>query len=67
MTNQINQVVLKMTIAQVVETSVAKNSPSQDSGQPNNFQSGMLLPGSNHFLISEVILPRNVRDTTKNN
>ena len=30
-----------MTNAQVVETSVAKKSPSQDSSHPNNFQSSM--------------------------
>ena len=43
---------LKMASAQVVETSVTNNSPSQDSNHPDMifFNQGMLLLGSNHFL-----------------
>ena len=42
---------LKMAFARVVETSVANNSPSQDSNHPDDhFNQGMLLLlGSNHF------------------
>ena len=40
---------LKMASAQVVETSVANNSPSQDSNHADEFfNQGMLLLGSNH-------------------
>ena len=43
---------LKMASAKVVETSVANNSPSQDSSHPDNhFQLRYVTPGSNHFLI----------------
>ena len=40
-------------LAQVVKTLVANNIPSQDSGHPDDhfFNQGMLLLGSNHFLI----------------
>ena len=46
---------MKMASTQVDETSVAHNSPSQDSNHPDDlFQSRytVLLLGSNHFLIS---------------
>ena len=46
---------LTMASTQVVETSLANNSPSQDSYHPDDlFQSRymVLLLGSNHFLIS---------------
>ena len=40
-----------MASAQVVETSVANNSPSQDSNHPDDlFNQGMLLLGSNYFV-----------------
>ena len=44
---------LKMASAQVVETSVTNNSPSQDSDDTQMifFNQGMLLLSSNHFLI----------------
>ena len=43
---------LKMASAQVLERSVANNSPSQDSNHPDDlFQSRYVTPGSNHFLI----------------
>ena len=48
-----------MASAQVVETSVTNNSPSQDSNHLDDlFQSrySMLLLGSNHFLINSIIL-----------
>ena len=54
---QLSQLNLKMACAQVVETSVANNSPSQDSSHPDDhFQSkyNMLLLGSNHFLINVI-------------
>ena len=39
-----------MASAQVVETSVANNSPSGDSSNPDgHFNQGILLLGSNHF------------------
>ena len=42
---------MKMTSVQVVETSVTNNSPSRDSGHPDDlFRLGMLLLDSNHFL-----------------
>ena len=44
---------LRMASAQVVETSVTNNSPSQDSNHLDDlFQSRHVTPGSNHFLIS---------------
>jgi len=52
-----------MASAQVVETSVANNSPSQDSNQMIFFNPGMLLLGSNHFLID--MYPLSPKDFTK--
>ena len=52
-----------MASAQVVETSVANNSPSQDSNQMIFFNPGMLLLGSNHFLIDTY--PQSPKDVTK--
>ena len=52
-----------MASAQVVETSVANNSPSQDSNQMIFFNPGMLLLGSNHFLID--MYPLSQKDVTK--
>ena len=40
-----------MASAQVVETSVANNSPSQDSNNPDDHFQGMFPVGSNHSLI----------------
>ena len=40
-----------MASAQVVETSVANNSPSKDSSHPDG--EGMLLLGSKYFLMKE--------------
>ena len=49
---KIDHLTLKMASAQVVETSVADNSPSQDSSHPDgHFNQGVLLLGSNHVLI----------------
>ena len=43
-------VTLKMAFAQVVETSVNNNSPSQDSNRPDDlFQSGYVTPGFKPF------------------
>ena len=43
---------LKIASEQVVETSVVKNSPSQDSGPPDDhFQSRYVNPGFKPFLI----------------
>ena len=44
-----------MALARVVETSVA-NSPSQDSNHPDHLFQGILLVGSNHFLISNLFI-----------
>ena len=44
-----------MAFAGVVETSVA-NSPSQDSNHPDHLFQGILLVGSNHFLISNLFI-----------
>ena len=52
-----------MASAQVVESSVANNSPSQDSNQMIFFNPGMLLLGSNHFLID--MYPLSPKDVTK--
>ena len=52
-----------MASAQVVKTSVANNRPSQDSNQMIFFNPGMLLLGSNHFLID--MYPLSSKDVTK--
>ena len=44
-----------MAFAQVVETSVA-NSPSQDSNHPDHLFQGILLLGSNYFLITNLFI-----------
>ena len=47
---------VKMASAQVVETSVTNNSLSQDSNHPDDLlNQGMLLLGSNHFLIQSFL------------
>ena len=43
---------LKMASEQVVETSVTNNSPKDSNHPDDHFQSGILLLGSNHFLIN---------------
>ena len=46
---------LKMTSAQVVETSVANNNPSQDSSHPDDhFQSRYVTPGFKLFSCKEI-------------
>ena len=43
------QLTLKLASAQVVETSVTNNSPSQDSTQPDLFPSRYVTPGFKPF------------------
>ena len=46
----VQDLTLKMASAQVVETSVANNSPSQDSNHPDDlFQSRYVTPGFKPF------------------
>ena len=50
---KIDHLTLRMASAQVVETSVAKSSPSQDSSQPDDFKSKYYVtPGFKPFSYS---------------
>ena len=55
------RVTLKMASAQVVETSVTNNSPSQDSNHPDDlFQSRYVTPGFKPFSYNIVVLSAQV-------
>ena len=47
---------LKMASAQVVEMSVANNSPSQDSNHPDLFQSRYVTPGFKPFSYLQILM-----------
>ena len=57
-----------MASAQVVETSVTNNSPSQDSNHPDDlFQSRYVTPQTyviNHFLINHFLKQFSIRQIT---
>ena len=57
-----NVLTLKVASAQVIETSVANNSPSQDSNHPDDdFQSRYVTPGFKSFSYIVVLIRSNVR------